>query len=221
VIETQPPEPLLRPRLRGVTHVYGFFVAVVLGAVAVVGAPSGTATFAAVVYALGLAGMFGASALYHRTRWGACHADRALKMDHSAIFVMIAGTVTPIALLAIAPPVQVIVLVAVWGVAAAGIVFEWLPVRTPQGYVTTVYLALGWVGVLGIGGLWRSTGLLGVALVAGGGLLYTAGAIVHAARRPDPWPSVFGYHEIFHAFVVAAALAHYVAITALVLPLGA
>jgi len=209
-----------KPRLRGVSHFYAFFVAVALGVGAIVSAPSGIATFAATVYAVGMACMFGASALYHRPHWSVAHAARALQLDHSAIFVMIAGTVTPIALLAVEPPMRAVVLALVWGVALGGIVFEWLPVHRLRGYSTAVYLALGWAGVLGVGGLWESTGALGVGLVAAGGLLYTIGAVVHAARRPDPWPEVFGYHEIFHAFVIAAALAHYVAITFLVLPLG-
>jgi hemolysin III len=194
---------------------------VLLGVVTVADAPAGTATTAAVVYAGALVAMFGASALYHLPAWEANQAARLLQLDHTTIFLMIAGTCTPIALLAIDGPLGTVVLALVWAIAAVGIVFEWIPVRAPRGYVTAVYLALGWVGVLGIGGLWESTGAEGVLLVAGGGVLYTVGAVVHAARRPDPWPAVFGYHEIFHAFVIAAALLHWCAIEFLVLPLGA
>ena len=107
-----------------------------------------------------------------------------------------------------------------WGIAIAGVAFEWLRFSPPRGYVTAVYLVLGWVGILALGDLWESTGVAGVTLIALGGIFYTVGAIVHAARRPDPWPDVFGYHEIFHAFVILAALAHYCAIAFLVLPLG-
>ena len=136
---------------------------------------------------------------------------------------MIAGTSTPIALLAIDGSLgDDRARAGVDRSRSAGIVFEWLPVRAPRGYVTAVYLTLGWIGVLGLGGaLGARTGAEGVLLVAGGGVLYTIGAVVHAARRPDPWPRVFGYHEIFHAFVIAAALAALVAIEFLVLPLGA
>jgi len=211
----------VKPRLRGVSHFYGFFVALGLGTVAIVIAPAGIATFAAVVYSVGLVAMFGASALYHRPAWTAAQAARFLKLDHTAIFVMIAGTCTAVALLAIDGLIGVIVLVAVWAITALGIVFEWSPLRAPQGYVTAVYLTLGWIGALGVAGLWATTGLLGVALIAVGGVLYTVGAIIHAAHRPDPWPTVFGYHEIFHAFVIGGAVLHYIAVTALVLPRGA
>ena len=210
-----------RPSLRGVSHFYACFVAAALGITSVVTAPPGTATLAATIYAIGLVGMFAASALYHRPQWHPAQAARLLKLDHTAIFVMIAGTTTPIALLAIDGTLGAVVLALVWAIASAGIVFEWLPVHAPRGYVTAVYLTLGWIGVLGIGGLWENTGLEGVLLVAGGGVLYTIGAVVHAARRPDPWPQVFGYHELFHAFVIAAALLHWCAIQFLVLPLGA
>jgi len=210
----------VKPRLRGVSHFYGFFVAIVAGVVLVATAPGGTATFAAAVYATTLAGMFGASALYHRGDWSPAQARRLLQLDHTAIFLLIAGTYTPIALLAMSGTLQVVTLTAVWVVAAAGIGFEWLPVPAPRGYVTTVYLALGWIGAFAFPPLWEHTGALGVALIAGGGISYTIGAIVHAARRPDPWPDVFGYHEIFHVFVILAAALHYCAIAFLVLPLG-
>jgi hemolysin III len=208
-----------KPMLRGVSHFYGTFVALAAGIVLVATAPAGTATFAAAVYATTLVGMFGVSALYHRGNWPPGTARRLLQLDHTAIFLLIAGTYTPIALLAIDGTLQVATLAAVWSVAAAGIGFEWMPVPAPRGYVTTVYLCLGWIGAFAFVPLWEHTGALGVALIAGGGLAYTAGAIVHATRTPDPWPHVFGYHEIFHAFVIMAAAMHYCAIAFLVLPL--
>ena len=214
------PPPTVKPRLRGVSHLYACAVAAVLGVVTIATAPAGTATVAAVIYAVGLVAMFGASALYHRPQWSEARAARFLAVDHTAIFVMIAGTSTPIALLAVGGTLGDVMLTLVWAIAGAGIVFEWLPVRRPRGYVTAVYLTLGWIGVIGLGGMWDTTGPEGVALVAGGGVLYTIGAIVHAAHRPDPWPLVFGFHEVFHAFVIAAALAHWCAIQFLVLPLG-
>ena len=156
--------------------------------------------------------MFGASALYHRGNWSLTTARRLLQLDHTAIFLLIAGTYTPIALLAMSDTMQVATLAAVWLVALAGIVFEWLPIPAPRGYVTSVYLGLGWIGAFAFIPLSRETGWWGVGLVAGGGLCYMVGAIVHAARKPDPWPEVFGYHEIFHAFVILAALLQYCAI---------
>ena len=210
---------LPKPRYRGVSHFYALFVAIVAAVVLVVTAPGGLATFAAAVYATTLVGMFGASALYHRGDWSLTTARRLLQLDHTAIFLLIAGTYTPIALLAMSGTMQVATLAAVWLVALAGIVFEWLPIPAPRGYVTSVYIGLGWIGAFAFIPLYQETGWAGVALVAGGGLSYMVGAIVHAARKPDPWPEVFGYHEIFHAFVILAALLQYCAIAFLVLPL--
>jgi hemolysin III len=211
---------LPKPRYRGVSHFYALFVAVVAAVVLVATAPAGLATFGATVYATTLVGMFGASALYHRGNWSPSTARRLLQLDHTAIFLLIAGTYTPIALLAVDGAVQIVTLSAVWLVATAGILFEWLPFPAPRGYVTSVYMFLGWIGAFAFVPLYDATGWWGVGLIAGGGLSYTIGAIVHAARRPDPWPETFGYHEIFHVFVILAALLHYCAIAFLVLPLA-
>jgi hemolysin III len=222
-VESAPTIPglaqLPKPRFRGTSHFYALFVAVVAAVALVASAPAGLATFAAVVYATTLVGMFGASALYHRGTWSPTTATRLLQLDHTAIFLLIAGTYTPIALLAMEGRTRVVILTAVWVIALAGIVFEWLPYPAPRGYVTTVYLGLGWLGAFAFVPLYDSTGWAGVLLLAGGGLCYTIGAVVHAAHRPDPWPETFGYHEIFHVFVILAALMHYCAIAFLVLPL--
>ncbi len=210
---------LVKPRFRGASHFYGLFVALVAAVLLVATAPAGLATLGAAVYATTLVGMFGASALYHRGDWSPSIAKRLLQLDHTAIFLLIAGTYTPIALLAMEGRTRAVILVAVWLIAFAGIVFEWLPVHAPRGYVTAVYLGLGWIGIFTFRPLYDATGWAGVLLIAGGGLLYTIGAIVHAARKPDPWPATFGYHEIFHVFVILAALMHYLAIAFLVLPL--
>jgi hemolysin III len=209
-----------KPRLRGLSHLYAFFVALVAAVALVLSAPPGTATVGAVVYAVALVAMFGVSALYHRGSWRPVAARRMLQLDHTAIFVMIAGTCTPIGLLAVHGTPAAVFLTVVWAAAACGIAFEWLPVPAPRGYVTAVYLTLGWVGVFAFVPLLHNAGAACVVLVAAGGLCYTAGAIVHAARRPDPFPLVFGYHEIFHLLVIGAAVLHYVAIAAFVLPLG-
>jgi hemolysin III len=210
---------LPKPRFRGVSHFYALFVAVVAAVALVATAPPGLATFGAAVYATTLVGMFGASALYHRGTWSLTTARRLLQLDHTAIFLLIAGTYTPIALLATTGATQILTLTAVWTVACAGIVFEWLPIPAPRGYVTTVYIGLGWIGAFAFVPVYENTGWWGVGLLAGGGLCYMVGAIVHAARTPDPWPEVFGYHEIFHVFVILAALLQYCAIAFLVLPL--
>jgi hemolysin III len=210
---------LPKPRYRGASHFYALFVAIVAAVVLVATAPAGVATFGAVVYATTLVGMFAASALYHRGNWSPPVARRLLQVDHTAIFLLIAGTYTPIALLATDGALRAVTLSAVWLVAAAGIGFEWMPVPAPRGYVTSVYMFLGWIGAFAFVPLYDTTGWLGVGLIAGGGLSYTIGAIVHASRRPDPWPETFGYHEIFHLLVILAALMHYCAIAFLVLPL--
>jgi hemolysin III len=218
---TVPPELAVRPRLRGVSHLYAFFGSITLTVALVATAPSGAARAGAAVYAATLVGMFGASALYHRRVRPAAAAHRLLKLDHTAIFLVIAGTATPILLLTNDGLMRVLMLSLVWMIALAGIAYEWMPVSPPRGYVTSVFLVLGWIGLFAVGGgLWTSTEVAGVALVAGGGILYTTGAIVHAARRPDPWPEIFGYHELFHVLVIAAAALHYCAIAFLVLPLA-
>jgi hemolysin III len=210
---------LTKPRYRGTSHFYALFVAMIAAVALVATAPAGLATFGATVYAVTLVGMFGASALYHRGTWQPAMAKRLLQLDHTAIFLLIAGTYTPIALIAMDGTERAATLTAVWAIAAAGIVFEWMPVPAPRGYVTTVYLCLGWIGIFSFVPLYDATGWAGVLLVAGGGLCYTVGAIMHAARKPDPWPETFGYHEIFHVLVIVAALMHYCAIAFLVLPL--
>jgi hemolysin III len=211
---------MVKPRLRGVSHRYAFFASIAFAIALITSAATGLPRFGATVYGVTLVGMFGASALYHGPKWPPHRARRFLQLDHTAIFLFIAGTTTPMVLLTNHGRVRVLVLGLAWAIALGGIVYEWLPVRPPRGYVTTVYLVIGWVGLLAIGGLWDSTGIAGVALVAAGGALYTVGAIVHAARRPDPWPQVFGYHEVFHLLVIGAAVLHYCAIAFYVLPLG-
>jgi hemolysin III len=211
--------PAPRPRLRGVSHRYAFAVSIALAIAVVLSASGSVATTAAAVYAITLAGMFGTSAWYHSRAWPPEQAARRLQLDHTAIFLFIAGTATPILVLASDGALRAAVLALVWGIALLGVAFEWLPIRAPRGYVTAVYLVLGWIGIVALGDLWASTGIVGVVLVALGGVFYTVGAVVHAARRPDPWPEVFGYHELFHAFVIAAALVHYCAIVFVVLPL--
>ena len=209
----------VKPRLRGVSHFYGLWVSIAAGILLVVTAPAGLATFAATVYAITLAGMFGASSLYHLGKWRPTTSAKLLKLDHTAIFLLIAGTYTPICLLTMDGTGRAVLLGSVWTIAVAGIGFEWLPVPAPRGYVTTVYITLGWIGTIAMVPLYRRTGWEGLLLIALGGMSYTVGAVVLAMKRPDPWPRVFGYWEIFHAFVIIAAVLHYCAIAFLVLPL--
>jgi hemolysin III len=212
---------VVKPRLRGVSHQWAFFVALVAGVVLVVAAPSGRATLAATIYAVTVAAMFGASALYHRVDWKSLAARRWMRrLDHSMIYLLIAGTYTPFALLVLDGGLAKAVLIAVWGGAALGIGLKLLWPDTPKWLTAGVYVTLGWVAVIAFPQLASELGPVGMALVAGGGLLYTAGAVVYALRRPDPAPAVFGYHEIFHVLVIAAAVLQFVAVAAYALPAG-
>ena len=214
-------DKLAKPRLRGVSHQWAFFVALVAGVVLVIAAPSGRATLAAAIYAVSVAAMFGASALYHRIDWQSPAARRWMRrLDHSMIYLLIAGTYTPFALLVLDGGLADAVLIAVWGGALLGIGLKLLWPDTPKWLTAAVYVTLGWVAVIAFPQLASELGVFGMALVAGGGILYTAGAVVYALRRPDPAPAVFGYHEIFHVLVIAAALLQFVAVAAYALPAG-
>jgi len=214
-------EAMAKPRLRGVSHQWAFFVAIVAGAVLVVVAPSGRATLAATIYALSVVAMFGASALYHRVDWKSVSARRWMRrLDHSMIYLLIAGTYTPFALLVLDGGIARAILITVWSGAAIGIALKMLWPDTPKWLTAAVYVALGWVAVAAFPQLAGEIGVAGMALIAGGGVLYTAGAVVYALKRPDPAPAVFGYHEIFHVLVIAAAVLQYVAVAAYALPAG-
>jgi len=209
---------LPKPRLRGVVHQWSFFAALLAGGVLLVLAPTGFARLAAGIYAFGLCALLGASALYHRGEWSARVEPWMRRLDHSMIFVLIAGTYTPIALLALKGTFAQVVLVVVWVGAAAGILFSLLWIEAPAWLVALIYIALGWFLVAVFPAVFASLGPVGAGLIAGGGLLYTVGAVIYARARPDPVPDVFGYHEVFHVLVVAAAALHYTAIVGFVLP---
>jgi hemolysin III len=197
-----------------VVHQWAFFVALVAGASLVALAPSGRATVACAVYVTGLSGLLCTSALYHRVDWRPATRIWMRRLDHAMIFVLIAGTCTPFAVLVLSEPLSAIVLMGVWGGAAAGIVFTLLWVDAPRWLTAVAYVALGWFAVIAFPQIWERVGGGVVALLVGGGLAYTAGAVVYARRWPDPRPTVFGYHEVFHVLVVVAALAHFVAVAA-------
>ena len=172
------------------------------------------------IYAAAVPGLFGASALYHRVTWSPPVRRWMRRLDHSMIFVLIAGTYTPFALLVLQGTLATVVLAVVWGGALGGVVLKLVWIDAPKWLVAGVYVALGWVAVAAMPQLFDRAGVTATSLLLGGGLLYTAGALVYATQRPDPVPTVFGYHEVFHALVIAAALAHYVAVGAFVAPAG-
>jgi hemolysin III len=209
----------VKPRLRGVSHEWAFFVSLVLGAALIVAAETPTATLAVSIYAVSLSALLGTSALYHRVEWKRPDLRRLMRrLDHGMIFFLIAGTYTPFALLALDGALADAILVAVWVGAVAGAVVEIVWIEHPKWVAALVYLALGWVAVIPFPKLWDEIGAAGTLLVAAGGLLYTVGAVVYATQRPDPNPRVFGYHEVFHLFVILAAAAHFVAIAFFALP---
>jgi hemolysin III len=211
----------VKPRLRGVSHEWAFFVSLVLGAILIIAAETPRATLAVTIYAVSLSALFGTSALYHRVNWKRPNARRWMRrLDHSMIFFLIAGTYTPFALLVLNGALASAILIVVWVGALAGAVFEMIWIDHPKWVAALVYISLGWVAAVAFPELWSKLGVTGTLLIAAGGLLYMAGAIVYATQRPDPNPSVFGYHEVFHLLVIAAAAAHFSAIAFFVLPAG-
>jgi hemolysin III len=212
--------PVSKPLLRGVFHQYAFFVSLAGGAALIAAASSGRARLAAGVYALALSALLGTSALYHRVDWRPAARRWMRRLDHSMIFVFIAGTYTPVALLALHGTLARVILVVLWAGACAGVVFKLAWIDAPKWLLAGVYVALGLVSGAVLGELPGAIGWLAVAGLAAGGALYIAGAVIYASGRPNPWPRVFGYHEIFHVLVIAAAAIHYAVIAFAVLPRG-
>lgn len=207
----------VRPRLRGVSHQYAFFIAVALGSLLVAGSSGAGERISAAVFAVALATMFGVSALYHRVTWRPGPRRWMRRLDHAAIYLLIAGTYTPFGLLALSGAWRWTLLVIVWGGAFLAMLLKVAWVDSPKWLAAVIGIALGWTGVIALPQIWDHAGAPGVALLAIGGVLYTAGAVVYTVRRPDPVPEVFGYHELFHALVVGAAACQYAAVALFVL----
>ena len=211
-------EVLPKPRYRGASHLWAFVVAVPLFILVARFAPSAGARAAAIVYAVGVCTMLGTSAAFHRVDWTPAQHRLMGRFDHSAIFLAIAGTYTPVALICLDGPGRVLVAIAVWGGGLVGIALQWTPFEPPRWLLTLLYVTVGWAAFFVLPQLYDSIGVLGVGLLLAGGLSYTAGAIVYALRWPDPWPASFGFHEVFHAFVVLGAALQLSAIFFVVLP---
>jgi hemolysin III len=209
----------VKPKLRGVSHEWAFFASLVFGAALIFFAKTPKATLAAAIYAVSLSALLGTSALYHRVDWKRPNVRTWMRrLDHSMIFFLIAGTYTPFALLVMHGPLATAILVAVWVGAIAGAIVEMVWIGHPKWVSAAVYLTIGWVAAVAFPQLWETLGPGGALLLAGGGLLYTAGAVVYATQRPDPNPAIFGYHEVFHAFVIAAAVLQFSVIAFWALP---
>ena len=201
-----------KPVLRGWLHLVWFEISVVIGTLLLARAHGATRITAAAIYAASVSALFGVSALYHRGNWTAAWRRRLQRLDHAMIFFLIAGTATPAFLLANRGPFGLVCLIVMWTLTltAAAVHMAWM--SAPEVVVGGTFVGLGWVAGLALPGVWIHAGVAPAMLVLAGGLLYTAGALSYHRRRPDPYPSVFGYHEIFHAYVCAAATCQFAAI---------
>jgi hemolysin III len=210
--------PSSRPRVRGVIHQDAFCASPAALAILLLGARSGRAAVAGAIYGVSLCALFGVSALYHRVTWSLRARRWMGRLDHAMISLLIAGTFTPFGMLALSGTIAGVLLTATWAGALGGIALHLLWIDAPKWLSATLYVALGWIGVLAMPELVAQLGWGPTVLMGLGGALYSAGAAVYALRRPDPAPGVFGYHEVFHALVVVAALVHYAVVTVYVLP---
>jgi hemolysin III len=209
---------MIVPRLRGVSHAGAFFLALAAAAVIIVLAPTGRATVAAAIYGAALAALFGGSAAYHRWPGPARFKPALQRIDHSTIFVFIAASYTPIAVMVLHGALAWVILAVAWVGAAAGVAFSLGWVCAPRSVRAGSYLILGWLAVIALPQLLGDLGAAPLVLLGAGGLLYSLGAIIYASQRPNPWPRTFGFHEIFHALVIAAAAAQYAAVVGWMLP---
>jgi hemolysin III len=208
----------LKPRLRGVSHRYAFLASLLPCCLLVAAAPNGRATLASIVYSGSLLGLLGTSSLYHEVTWSPRARFWMARLDLFMIFALIAGTYTPIAMLRLDPQLGWVVLVGVWGSAIFGGVLRTIWVAPPKWASAAVFVSVGSVALLFLPDVVAAIGVPATALMALGGTLYMTGAVVYGLQRPDPFPSSFGYHEIFHAFVIAGATLHFIAIAVYIIP---
>lgn len=209
--------PPVKPRLRGVLHQISFFIALAAGAWLLTRA-TGTMFWACVVYLVSLCGQFAVSALYHRLTWAPTARQWWRRLDHSFIMILIAGTGTPLAI-ALPSDATRTFLMLLWGGAALGVLRAMVWITAPKPLVAALALALAWFSYPFMPALSAMMGTTSVVFFLGGGVIYSLGAVTYALKRPDPWPAVFGYHEIFHALVVLGAACHFVAVARVVLGL--
>ena len=211
--------PATKPALRGWLHVAAFVAVLALGSVLIadaVGSERGPATM--IIYVLGTTAMFGVSSAYHRLRWTTSSRALMSKLDHCTIFLAIAGAYTPIAVVALDGWQETSVLLTVWIGTVIGITLQWLPFDLPRWAFAAVYVVVGWAALPSITSWYTGLGPLGFCLVIGGGIAYTLGAVVYAVKRPDPWPRIFGFHEVFHSFTIVGAGLHFAVMAAVVIP---
>jgi hemolysin III len=212
------PSQAVAPRFRGVAHLGAFLAAVPVGVLLVLHARSGVAQVGAAVFAASVTFMLGSSSLFHRRRWTAERMRWIGLLDHAAIYVLIAGTYTPFALLVLHPAWRLPILAIAWGGALAATLRKLFRPHAPAWVAAATCVALGWVSVIVMPQIIESIKLGPSSLLAAGGIAYTAGALVYVRRKPDPFPDSFGYHEVFHALVIAAVACQYTTIAFFVLP---
>ena len=217
---TSPVKARVKPRLRGVSHRYAFMAALLPCLMLIWKARSGRATLASAVYCGSLLGLLGTSALYHGIKWSPRTRYWVARIDLAMIFVLIAGSYTPIAMLRLEPQLGSVVLSAVWGTALCGAILKTVWVAPPKWASAAVYVAVGSVSLLFLPQVVDAIGGSATALMLLGGVFYIAGAIIYGLQRPDPYPEVFGYHELFHAFVIAGAAVHFLVMAIYVIPLA-
>ena len=205
-----------RPRLRGVSHQWAFLLALPLGVLLVLLAQGALARTSAAVFAASVAAMFGLSALYHRITWSPSRRLLLRRLDHAGIYVLIAGTYTPFGLLVLSGAWRIALLAIVWSGAAVAVFLKFAWPEGPKWIAAAVGVGLGWVGVVVLPQFWDKAGVTATVLALAGGVFYTLGAVVYVRGRPDPYPATFGYHEVFHALVIAAVALQYVAVALIV-----
>ena len=200
-----------RPLLKGWSHLAAAAAAITLCPILIARSPEGTRIPAA-IFGAGVIALFAVSGLFHRVEWGPRAHKIMQGLDHSMIFVVIAATYTPIAAVALPDPQGRLILTFVWAGAIGGVALRFAWPSAPRAVVVAPYLVVGWVAVVVVVDVWRALGIAGFTLLVSGGLLHSIGAVVYARKRPDPWPTVFGFHELFHLFVIGGIACHYVVI---------
>jgi len=213
-------QPKVKPRLRGVSHELAFYASILATLWLAFAASAGRPRIVAIVYGASLVILFGTSALYHRPMWSPPARARMRRLDHAAIFVLIAGSYAPMGLLALPPASGHRLLAFAWGGCLVGLLKATLWPHSPRWITAASYLAVGWAAVVELRAMGAVLGAFGSALMLAGGICYSVGAIAYARKRPDPWPATFGYHEIFHALVVLAAALHFGALGRVVVEAG-
>jgi hemolysin III len=201
-----------RPRLRGWLHLVWFEASLVAGTLLLAITHGAARITAVAVYTVTVSGLFGTSALYHRGNWSITASRRLQRLDHVTIFFLIAGTATPAFLLGLPGPLGLVAVTVMWALTLAATLIHLRWMNAPEKLVGATFIALGWAAGMALPAVWIRFGAAPALLIIAGGLLYTVGAVSYHRRRPDPLPAIFGYHEVFHSYVCAAAACHYLAI---------